>query len=76
MNETADHRTGTLPPPKHRNKQHHWLVAERASYPSVAEWMDGQWWCAGEKESVSADEMWRRGWRWGAVAKPPKWMTA
>jgi hypothetical protein len=64
--------TGTAPPQKHRGKQHHWLISERAWSPCMSEWIDGQWYSAGEATPISPDEMYRRGWQWGAVAKPPK----
>lgn len=62
----------TEPPLAQQKRQHHWLVAERAWHPSLAEWIRGQWFCVNETGPVSPEEMWRRGWRWGAVAKPPK----
>lgn len=62
----------TEPHAKHRDKEFHWLTCERASSPVPAQWIRGQWYSPGERDPISPEEMFRRGWRWGAVAKPPK----
>jgi dCMP deaminase len=43
---------------------YHWLISERHSFPSVAEWIDGYWYCVNEVGPVTPEEMYRRGWRW------------
>lgn len=61
----------TRPPKKHDAHQWHWLWSERSTQPSLSEWF-GQWFTAGDGNSVSPQEMYRRGWRWYAIATPPK----
>ncbi len=61
----------TVPPFSVSHNRHHWLVSERTTDPSLAEWLHGQWHCTGEAGGVSPEEMWHRGWRWGATANPP-----
>lgn len=66
-----DDECRTLPPVEWRDKHVHcWLTAERASYPSVAEWLRGAWHSPDNDEPISPEEMWRRGWRFGEVAWP------
>jgi hypothetical protein len=60
------------PPEKYQHIQHHWLVSERASHPCLAEWIEGDWYCAGETNPISPEEMTRRGWEYGGPAVPPE----
>ena len=64
----------TLPSERYKNAEWHWLWAERAWSPVIAQWLSGEWhWhCVGETTPISSEEMWKRGWRWLAVAVPPK----
>ena len=62
----------TEPSEKEKKHQHHFLHAERASYPSIAEWIKGNWWCVNEVGPVSPEEMYRRGWRYGKPVMYPK----
>ena len=71
-----DTRKGTRPPARWQNAQHHWLVSDRAWAPVISEWLGGWWYSAGETRPISPDEMERRGWRWGAVARPPRRLSA
>lgn len=50
----------------------HWLCAERAWSPTIAQWLNGTWHCIGETQPVHPETMYKRGWRWLAVAIPPK----
>lgn len=69
----------TKPPPEFQKAQgYHWLVCERASSPSLAEWMPslsgarGFWSCIGESIPVTPEELARRGWDyWGRAKIPP-----
>jgi hypothetical protein len=61
----------TAPPKEHQDHQWHWLCAERSSGPVFSEWINGQWWSAGESKAISPEEMYRRGWRWLKRAVPP-----
>ena len=54
------------------NNTYHWLVSERSSWPSVAEWIDGAWYCVNEVGPVTPEEMHRRGWRWLRKISPPR----
>lgn len=40
----------------------HFLVCERASNPSIVEWMNGNWYSGQEK--ITPEEMYNRGWTW------------
>lgn len=66
----------TTPPEGKRDKEFHWLVSERAWSPVPAQWIKSQWYSPGEGTPISPEEMYRRGWRWGAVAKPPRELRA
>ena len=62
----------TRPPKEFDHIRHHWLHSERASFPSVAEWLRGAWYCTGERGPVAPEKMYDRGWEWYAPAYPPK----
>lgn len=38
------------------------FTSERASYKSIAQHIDGEWFCIGEVEPISLEELNRRGW--------------
>jgi hypothetical protein len=67
-------RPGHTEPAWCYDKDHswHWLVSERASSPSLCEWMDGFWYPASETGAVDPGQMSRRGWRWHSQVKVPK----
>lgn len=50
----------------------HWLTSERATWPSICEWINGRWFPASEISAVSQAEMARRGWRWLGQVEFPK----
>lgn len=62
-------------PPENGNAEnagYYWLHAERSGAPAIAQWMNGRWFCIGEHESISFDEMRRRGWEvLGPAIRPP-----
>jgi hypothetical protein len=62
----------TRPPPKHVDKEFHWLVLGIRRLVWPAQWINGWWYVLSEDNPTSPAEMFARGWRWGAVAKPPK----
>jgi len=62
--------SGTRPPFKYAICKFHWLHAERASYPSIAQWEDGLWHTVYEL-AITPVEMEKRGWHWYAAARPP-----
>jgi hypothetical protein len=56
---------GTWPHPKLRkNYSFHWLHAERASSPSIAQWVDNRWVGMNETGPITPAEMKRRGWEY------------
>lgn len=61
----------TYPPNPTNDESFHWLRCERASTPSVAQWIDGRWYCIDEKGGVTPNEMFRRGWvYWKPIENP------
>jgi len=62
----------TLPPNEWLSRHHwHWLKSERASAPSLAEWLDGAWYCMNEVGRILPQAMAARGWRyWKPVEAP------
>lgn len=66
--------TGTMETKPHhdyRKYEWHWLWADRAWSPSMAQWLEGKWHCIGEATPITPEEMRRRGWLWLAPAIPP-----
>jgi len=61
----------TSPDDFHTQHEWHWLWAERAWSPTMAQWLHGKWHCVGEKEPITAKEMYQRGWRYLGKAIPP-----
>lgn len=62
----------TIPPEIKRNREFHWLTVKGAPSFFCALWLKGQWYSPGEAGPISPAEMYRRGWRWAAVAKWPR----
>lgn len=61
----------TVPPTNvARDGAYYWLRAERASEPSVGQWMRGRWYLIGETNGVSPTELCRRGWGYFCECKP------
>lgn len=49
----------------------HWIRYERTGSPSVAEWMNGMWYCTDRIGGLSPEELYRRGWEyWKPVEEP------
>lgn len=61
-----------VPPRRLRHREFHWLVSERSSSPVPAQWIREVWYSFGEDGPITPEEMWRRGWQWGAQADPPR----
>lgn len=61
-----------IPPLEKAHKEFHWLISERSSKAVPSVWMNHQWYSFGEAGPISPAEMYRRGWRWSSVAKPPR----
>jgi hypothetical protein len=55
-----------------RTHSWHWLVCERASQPSIAEWLAGAWYPGNHEGPISPAEMYRRGWRWHSQVEVPR----
>jgi hypothetical protein len=63
----------STPPERYERFKHHWLFSERSSLPTVCYWDNKTklWHGISETQSISPQEMFRRGWRWYAVCLPP-----
>jgi len=48
------------------------FTSERASQKSIAQLIDGRWFCVGEEEPVSLEELNRRGWELDSRVKGMK----
>lgn len=70
----ADARPPTAPPEAHRGKRFHWLVCDRASEPSIGEWLrrEGVWAEGSTDKRITPLEMNRRGWTYWGPVKVPK----
>lgn len=58
--------------PKKEGKEFHWLVRARNSSFVPAQWSGENWFLCGVGSPSTPAEMYKRGWRYGAVAKAPK----
>lgn len=50
----------------------HWLISERSSRPSLAEWMKNAWYSGSDGVEITPQAMYIRGWRWHSQVKIPK----
>ena len=55
---------GTFPASNAKDQSFHWLDAERADGPSIAQWMGNMWYCMGETLPVTPEELRKRGWEY------------
>lgn len=63
--EVPEKMPGTYPPQAQIEFcGYHWLHAERSSTASVAQWMNGSWYLIGEKNPISPNDLYRRGWEY------------
>lgn len=73
MTDTWKETFITEPPEKYKTRRHHWLHAERAGNPGIAEWWPDGWYSVNEKGPVTPHEMRCRGWEYlGPVTHRPK----
>lgn len=61
----------TALPANRGNRRYYWLRSERLSRLCICEWLNGQWYSAGDTRAISPAEMFRRGWKWHSACYVP-----
>lgn len=51
-------------PPEPDRIMYSWHILSERTVVSLAQWIGGNWYCAGEAGAISPEVMWLRGWRW------------